>query len=131
MMRTARRLAGRHEGVGEGIVDDVHAPLLSAVSASPGLGMKLHLHIQALGFEVVLGLGVEQRRHADADQMADIDHVEPLGLRDVRRFPMRRPATAAVLFKNSRRFIAPSRKTTGDRSFRRRIRCINHASGRA
>src|SRR4029077_2679140 len=80
-----RTLAGRNEGVGERVVDDVHGAAVERGQRIARVGHELHLDVEALLFEYLRGLGVEQRRHADADEMANVDRLKPLTARHKRR----------------------------------------------
>jgi hypothetical protein len=79
-----RALSRRDEGVGEGVVDDIHRPAVERGQRIARIGHELHLNVEALLPKIFPGLGVEQRRHADADQMADVDRIKLLCSRDKR-----------------------------------------------
>ena len=70
-----RAVVRRDDDVGERDVDDVHHAAGQRGERVARVGHELHVDLQPLVLEDPRGLRVEQRRHADADQVADVDHV--------------------------------------------------------
>ena len=76
-----RAVVGRDDEVGERHVHDVHRAAGERGERVARVGHELELDLEPLVLEIAHRVGVEERRHADADEVTDVDDVGPRVLR--------------------------------------------------